>query len=236
MARGRPGTVRTPPIILFSLLDASVRLSSLLAALFPPSLSVFSSLSSRLPLPHPFPLRSSLFRLSLRDLLSFYIVLHRTRPPPLSHPSSLSLFFLPGYSPFFFLPHVRARERVYGMSLFLPRFRCAPTLKRQLTIGAIHGLLARINCRRKLLRLCRESELSRVESERTRAVPRERCLFFGAASLLTQFYLISTRRPLGYYKLKSTTYIDRLFVSGLKSLKYLEQSIVIRIDLLILNR
>lgn len=124
---------------------------------------------------------------------------------------------------------MRARERVYGMSLFLPRFRCAPTLKRQLTIGAIHGLLARINCRRKLLRLCRESKLSRVGTNprHTGAVTRERCLFFGAASLFTQFYLsftISTRCPLGYYKLKPTIYTEHSFVLGLKSLKCMEQS------------
>lgn len=82
-----------------------------------------------------------------------------------SHPSfSLSLT-----GSFFSSSHVCARERVYGMSFFLPRFRCAPTLKRQLTIGAIHGLLARINCRRKLLRLCRvRVESSPVESKRTR--------------------------------------------------------------------
>lgn len=96
----------------------------------------------------------------------------------------------------FFLSHVRARERVYGMSLFLPRFRCAPTLKRQLTIGAIHGLLARINCRRKLLRLCRESELSRNEpAAHGPGTARERCLFFRRGitihSVLPHFYKTS---------------------------------------------
>lgn len=121
---------------------------------------------------------------------------------------------------------------MYGMSLFLPRFRCAPTLKRQLTIGAIHGLLARINCRRKLLRLCRESELSRVGTNprHTGAVPRERCFFFGAASLFTQFYLISTRRLLGYYKLKSTTYTDRSFILDSKALKCMEQSTALLLE------
>lgn len=174
-------------------------------------LSLSLSLSFSLFLPSLSPSLTAPFSTPIVSLSSFL-----ERPP-------LLLYHTPSYSPspsfssfysfslllarllaLFFLSHVRARERVYGMSLFLPRFRCSPTLKRQLTIGAIHGLLARINCRRKLLRLCRESELSRVGTNRgTRARYRGRdAFFFSAASLFTQFYLTSRQCPLKYWRLK----------------------------------
>lgn len=222
MARGRPGTVRTPPIILFSLPDASVRLSSLLAVLFPLSLFL-SFLSPSLTAPFSTPI------VSLSPFLERPLLLYRT-PSYSFSPSFSSIpsfsFLLARLLALFFLSHVRARERVYGMSLFLPRFRCAPTLKRQLTIGAIHGLLARINCRRKLLQLCRESKLSRVGTNpwHTGAVPREKCLFFDVASLFTQFYLISTRRLLGYYKLKSSQLHTQIVRIGFKILEMYETS------------
>jgi len=179
------------------------RFASLLS--WPPPFSLFLSLSLSFPV---FPLALPYRTLFHSNRLSFAFP-WETSSPSISY-SIVLLLFLSSFLFFslllarllalFFLSHVRARERVYGMSLFLPRFRCAPTLKRQLTIGAIHGLLARINCRRKLLRLCRESKLSRVETNswHTGAVSRERCLFFGATSLFTQFYLISTRCLLRY--------------------------------------
>lgn len=161
------------------------------------SLALFHS-RPRSPLPHPFPLGSSLFHLSLRALLSPSI----SYSIVLSLPLSLSLlssstfcffsFSFAGYSLFFFLVScARTREYARVRNVFLslsPALSVRQgTVKRQLTIGAIHGLLARINCRRKLLRLCRVRVESSRESERTRARHRagEMLFFFTTARGIT---------------------------------------------------
>lgn len=163
---------------LLSLLSLSVgtpRALPSLSLFFTPALST----APRSPLPHPFPLGSSLFHLSLRESSS--LLLYRTpsySPSPFLFRSSSSSFCFfsfsfAGYSLFFFFSHVRARESTRVRNVFLslsPALSVRQgTVKRQLTIGAIHGLLARINCRRKLLRLCRVRVESSRESERTRA-------------------------------------------------------------------
>lgn len=152
LARGRPGTVRTPPIILFSLPDASLgspplssfslsvgtprALPSLSLALFHSrplhrslSVSLTAPFSTRIVSLSPF-----LERVLLSPSISYSIVL--------SLPLSLSLLFVflllllllfrLGYSLFFFscLMCAHERVRVYGMSFspFLLRFRCAKAL------------------------------------------------------------------------------------------------------------
>lgn len=135
MARGRPGTVRTPPIILFSLPDASLGSplfflsSSELRVHFPLSLALFHS-RPRSPLPHPFPLGSSLFHLSLRVLLSPSI----SYSIVLSLPLSLSLLFVflllllllfrRLLALFFLVSCARTREYARTECLSLP-FSCA---------------------------------------------------------------------------------------------------------------
>lgn len=137
LARGRPGTVRTPPIILFSLPDASLgspplsvgtpRALPSLSLFFTPALSTAPSTS---PLPHPFPLGSSLFHLSLRVLLSPSI----SYSIVLSLPLSLSLLFVflllllllfrRLLALFFLLSCARTREYACTECLSLP-FSCA---------------------------------------------------------------------------------------------------------------
>lgn len=205
MARGRPGTVRTPPIILFSLPDASLgspplssfslrrnsACTSLSLALFHsrplhrPSVSLTAPFSTRIVSLSPF-----LERVLLSPSISYSIVL--------SLPLSLSLLFVflllllllfrRLLALFFLVSCARTRESTRVRNVFLslsPALSVRQgTVKRQLTIGAIHGLLARINCRRKLLRLCRVRVESSRESERTRArgTARERCFFFFTAA------------------------------------------------------
>lgn len=146
MARGRPGTVRTPPIILFSL-PLGVRLSSSpkprVLPLFPRALYFLPRRRRRRRLLRlSFSLSLSLPPLSSSSSSSSYSAVRSSSSSLLSSPLSVEFLWHSVRN-----THSACTERV--------RLSC---WKRQPTIGAIHGLLARINCRRKLLRLCSQVE------------------------------------------------------------------------------
>lgn len=165
---------------LLSLLSLSVgdsACTSLSLALFHsrplhrPSVSLTAPFSTRIVSLSPF-----LERVLLSSSISYSIVLSLplSLSPPLRLPSASSLLLFRRLLALFFLVScARTRESTRVRNVFLslsPALSVRQgTVKRQLTIGAIHGLLARINCRRKLLRLCRVRVESSRESERTRA-------------------------------------------------------------------
>lgn len=158
LARGRPGTVRTPPIILFSLPRfASPPLSppppSLPAGparLFPRPLSVFSPSD-------PFP--STFFHSSSACLLSRLFL----PPPRFSVSKYASILLKVGRysskrwsSPLELLLSIERSWRAFSSPTPLSLRRPSSSFKQPANYRRfIHGLPARINCHRKLLPVLR---------------------------------------------------------------------------------
>lgn len=195
MARGRPGTVRTPPIILFSLPRfASPPLPPSLppgpARLFPRPLSVFSPSD-------PFP--STFFHSSSACLLSRLFL---PPPPPhfVSKYASILLKVgrpLPGlrFSPSSFSLSRLARVFLANSSFSLQRVHARPSssfAKRPANYKRLtHGLLARINCHRKLLPVLRPKRAT---------PPSPAFLLFpggGGVENVFFFFLIKDRKGIG---------------------------------------